>query len=54
VAFRGMDQIIAGLPYFVPQLRATLMLPSCGHWTQQERPAEVNSAVIDFLQQLPK
>lgn len=54
VAFRGMDQIIAGLPYFVPQLRGTLMLPGCGHWTQQERPAEVNSAVIDFLQQLPK
>ena len=54
VAFRGMDQIIAGLPYFVPQLRGTLMLPGCGHWTQQERPAEVNSAVIDFLQQLPQ
>jgi len=54
VAFRGMDQIIAGLPYFVPQLRGTLMLPGCGHWTQQERPSEVNGAVIDFLQQLPK
>jgi pimeloyl-ACP methyl ester carboxylesterase len=52
VAFRGMDQIIASLPYFVPQLRATLMLPGCGHWTQQERPLEVNKSMINFLQQL--
>ena len=24
----------------------------CGHWTQQERAAEVNAAMIDFLRQL--
>jgi pimeloyl-ACP methyl ester carboxylesterase len=29
------------------------MLPGCGHWTQQERPAEVNAALIDFLRSLP-
>ena len=23
--------------------------PGCGHWTQQERPAEVNAALLDFL-----
>jgi len=28
------------------------MLPGCGHWTQQERPAEVNKAMLDFLRQL--
>jgi pimeloyl-ACP methyl ester carboxylesterase len=28
------------------------MLPGCGHWTQQERPAEVNAAIIDFLRSL--
>jgi epoxide hydrolase A/B len=28
------------------------MLPGCGHWTQQERPAEVNAAMIDFLRSL--
>jgi pimeloyl-ACP methyl ester carboxylesterase len=49
VAFRGMDYLIANLPNFVPQLRGTLMLPGCGHWTQQERPAEVNRAMLDFL-----
>jgi pimeloyl-ACP methyl ester carboxylesterase len=52
VAFRGMDQIIANLAHFVPQLRGTLMLPGCGHWTQQERPLEVNNAMIGFLQNL--
>jgi pimeloyl-ACP methyl ester carboxylesterase len=40
------------LPRFVPQLRGTIILPGCGHWTQQERAAEVNAAVIDFLRRL--
>jgi pimeloyl-ACP methyl ester carboxylesterase len=49
VAFRGMDQLIANLSRFVPDLRKTIMLPGCGHWTQQERPAEVTAAMIEFL-----
>jgi pimeloyl-ACP methyl ester carboxylesterase len=52
VGFRGMNQIIASLAYFVPQLRGTLMLPGCGHWTQQERPTEVNKAMLEFLRGL--
>ena len=52
VAFRGMDQVIANLANHVPQLRGTIMLSGCGHWTQQERASEVNSALIDFLRQL--
>jgi pimeloyl-ACP methyl ester carboxylesterase len=52
LAFRGMDQLIAALPKFVPQLRRTLILPGCGHWTQQERPREGNAAMIEFLQSL--
>jgi len=52
VAFRGMDMIIANLSRFVPQLRGTVMLPGCGHWTQQERAHEVNDAMIDFLRRL--
>jgi pimeloyl-ACP methyl ester carboxylesterase len=52
VAFRGMDQILLNLAKFVPQLRQTIMLPGCGHWTQQERASEVNAAMIDFLQRL--
>jgi len=33
----------------VPQLHGPVVLPGCGHWTQQERPAEVNAALLDFL-----
>lgn len=52
VAFRGMDKVIANLSDYVPQLRGKIMLPGCGHWTQQERASEVNAAMIDFLQRL--
>ena len=52
LAFRGMDQIIANLSKFVPQLRRTLLLPGCGHWTQQEKAHEVNQAVVDFVRRL--
>lgn len=33
----------------VPGLRRSLLLPGCGHWTQQERPREVNEALLEFL-----
>jgi pimeloyl-ACP methyl ester carboxylesterase len=49
LAFRGMDQLLPALPRFAPQLRRTLILPGCGHWTQQERPDEVNAALLEFL-----
>ena len=52
LAFRGMDQVIANLSKFVPQLRGTLLLPGCGHWTQQERAQEVNQAMLDFVRRL--
>ena len=31
---------------------ARMLLPGCGHWTQQERPREVNEAMISFLKSL--
>ena len=49
VSFPGMDQLIPNLAQFVPNLRKTIMLPGCGHWTQQERPKEVNDAMVAFL-----
>jgi len=52
VRFPGMDQLLPNLTRFVPKLRQTNMLPGCGHWTQQERPAEVNAAIIEFLKSL--
>jgi pimeloyl-ACP methyl ester carboxylesterase len=49
VAFPGMGDLIPNLSNYVPQLHGTIMLPGCGHWTQQERAADVNGAMIDFL-----
>jgi epoxide hydrolase A/B len=33
----------------VPNLRRIVLLPGCGHWTQQERPGDVNDELLDFL-----
>jgi pimeloyl-ACP methyl ester carboxylesterase len=52
LAFPGARELAANLARFVPELRQTIMLPGCGHWTQQERPAEVNAAMTGFLQSL--
>jgi pimeloyl-ACP methyl ester carboxylesterase len=52
LAFQGMDSVIADLPQRVPLLQQTIVLPKCGHWTQQERPEEVNSAIIGFLKSI--
>lgn len=52
LAFPGAAELVANLKTFVPELRKTTILPGCGHWTQQERPAEVNAAMIAFLRGL--
>ena len=46
------SQFIAKQSALVPKLRPPIMLPGCGHWTQQERAAEVSAAMIDFLRSL--
>jgi pimeloyl-ACP methyl ester carboxylesterase len=50
--FPAMDQLIPNLSKFVPQLQRTVMLTGCGHWTQQERAAEVNAVMLEFLKSL--
>jgi len=47
--FDGMLDLVANQKMLVPQLRETIMLPGCGHWTQQERADEVNAGLIRFL-----
>lgn len=37
----------------VPGLRDMVVIPGAGHWLQQERPAEVNAALLAFLKSLP-
>jgi pimeloyl-ACP methyl ester carboxylesterase len=49
VNFPGMAQFIPHLQTVVPNLTRTIILPGVGHWTQQERPAEVNAALLEFL-----
>jgi pimeloyl-ACP methyl ester carboxylesterase len=46
------SQFIAGQSAMVPKLRPAIMLPGCGHWTEQERAPEVSAAMIDFLRSL--
>jgi pimeloyl-ACP methyl ester carboxylesterase len=52
VAFPRMREVIADLKRYIPLLRDTVMLPGCGHWTQQERATEVNERLIAFLRGL--
>lgn len=47
-----MKASLDSLEQTVPALRKKLILPGCGHWTQQERPTEVNAELIGFLRSL--
>ena len=49
LAFPGMDKHLPDLRTLVPKLTRSIILEGCGHWTQQERPLEVNAALIEFL-----
>ena len=43
---------IAVMRRHVPNLEGAHVLEGCGHWTQQERPAEVNALLIPWLKSL--
>lgn len=53
LSFPGMDRLLANLRHFVPGLHQIRLIPGCGHWTQQERPADTNAALLEFLGALP-
>jgi pimeloyl-ACP methyl ester carboxylesterase len=36
------------LPNVAPRLEGKILIEGAGHWVQQERPADVNAALIDF------
>jgi epoxide hydrolase A/B len=52
VSFLGGPAVLDQLGSVVSDLRYACLLPGCGHWTQQERPGEVNEAMISFLGRL--
>src|SRR5208282_3371849 len=43
-----------GMINWVPNLRKTVLVKGSGHWTQQEKPDEVNRAILEFLADLKK
>ena len=49
--FGGADPVPA-MREAVPNLQGVHVLPGCGHWTQQERPAEVTALLLDWLKAL--
>jgi pimeloyl-ACP methyl ester carboxylesterase len=52
--FPGFPQLVQALPKIsMPFLTKAIVLEGCGHWTQQERPAEVNELLVEFLAGLP-
>jgi pimeloyl-ACP methyl ester carboxylesterase len=38
----------------VPALQGVRLIPNTGHWVQQERPAETNDAILQFLKGISK
>jgi len=46
-------QMTNGMERHVPNL-TTRLVKNCGHWTQQERPDEVNRLIIEFLHDLKR
>lgn len=48
--YPGVDDLAAA----VPGLTRSVLIPGCGHWTQQEKPAEVTDALLRFLDELPR
>lgn len=50
VVVKSRPEAVEHLPAGVPGLvRPPVLLPGCGHWTQQERAGEVNELLLEFL-----
>jgi len=45
-------EMAEGMQAWVPNLRDTILIRGAGHWTQQEKPSDVNCALVDFLKDL--
>ena len=48
----GRGDLVAMMKAEMTDLRGADILPGCGHWTQQERPAEVNAILVNWLKGL--
>jgi len=52
LSMMGRRDIVGAMKSELPNLRTADILPGCGHWTQQERPAEVNQRLVEWLKGL--
>ncbi|KJK33559.1 epoxide hydrolase, partial [Lentzea aerocolonigenes] len=43
---------ISGIDRIVPNLRGIVDIPDAGHWLPQERPDEVNTALLNFIKEI--
>jgi pimeloyl-ACP methyl ester carboxylesterase len=48
----GRGDLVAMMRAEMTDLRGADILPGCGHWTQQERPAAVNERLLAWLAEL--
>jgi len=47
-------EMAEGMSTWVPNLRKTVLIKGSGHWTQQEKPDEVNRAILEFIADLKR
>ena len=48
----GGPGMVDNLRRSVPNLKQGMVLEGCGHWIQQERAAQINQILLDFLRSL--
>ncbi|MFI4975616.1 MAG: alpha/beta fold hydrolase [Caulobacterales bacterium] len=52
LSMMGRGDLVAMMRTQLTDLRGADILPGCGHWTQQERPREVNERIVAWLKGL--
>jgi pimeloyl-ACP methyl ester carboxylesterase len=52
LGFLPVPDSLDALREFAPQARDLIRVKDCGHWTQQEQPSVVSSALVDFASSL--
>jgi pimeloyl-ACP methyl ester carboxylesterase len=52
LSFPGLRDHVKTLPRRHDHFAEPVLLPGCGHWTQQERPHEVTRMLLEFLASL--
>jgi pimeloyl-ACP methyl ester carboxylesterase len=50
--FRHQQAPLEAMKTTVPNLQRQVLIEGAGHWIQQERPQQVNTALIQFLQRV--